>query len=97
MQGQSGGGERAAQVASYAAPPVIQPPVQASIQSTVPLYLQPPPSAKKKATFNLDASLHQRLKVAAAIHSREMVDIVEDALLQYLPGLDHTSKQGLTR
>ena len=43
---------------------------------------------KKKATFNLDAALHQRLKIAAAIHSREMVDIVQDALQAYLPVLD---------
>lgn len=49
---------------------------------------RPSPIVKKKATFNIDASLHQRLKVAAAVHSREMVDIVEDALLAYLPALD---------
>ncbi len=59
------------------------------------------PAAKKKATFNIDASLHLRLKVAAAIHSREMVDIVEDALLAYLPALDHKTaphhKQGHAR
>lgn len=74
----------AIQVATYTANPLPVPP---AIQRTVP---------KKKATFNLDASLHQRLKVAAAVHSREMVDIVEDALLAYLPGLDH-SKPGLNR
>lgn len=56
-------------------------------------------AAKKKATFNIDASLHLRLKVAAAVHSREMVDIVEDALLAYLPALDHkpTPRQGISR
>jgi len=48
----------------------------------------PHPVPKKKATFNLDARLHQRLKVAAALHSREMVDIVEDALQTYLQSLE---------
>ena len=43
---------------------------------------------KKKATFNLNASLHQKLKIAAAVHRREMVDIVEDAIQAYLPALE---------
>ena len=55
----------------------------AIIQSSVPAGPQ-----KKKATFNLDARLHQRLKVIAAMHSREMVDIVEDALQKYLQTMD---------
>jgi hypothetical protein len=38
----------------------------------------------KKATFNLDAHLHQQLKVAAAVQRREMVDLVRDALTAYL-------------
>lgn len=46
------------------------------------------PVIKKKATFNLDPSLHQRLKITAAMHNREMVDIVEDALQLYLAGLE---------
>lgn len=46
------------------------------------------PVAKKKATFNLDPSLHQRLKVTAAMHNREMVDIVEDALQKYLATME---------
>lgn len=43
---------------------------------------------KKKATFNLDPSLHHRLKVTAAMHNREMVDIVEDALKTYLATIE---------
>lgn len=43
--------------------------------------------AKKKATFNLDADLHHRLKVAAATHRREMVDMVEEAVRAYLDRL----------
>ena len=38
----------------------------------------------KKATFNLDADLHQQLKVTAAVQRREMVDLVRDALTGYL-------------
>ncbi len=45
-------------------------------------------AVKKKATFNLDPSLHQRLKVTAAMHNREMVDIVEDALKSYLATIE---------
>ena len=45
------------------------------------------PQEKKKATFNLDAELHRRLKVAAAIHRREMVEMVEEALEDYLSQL----------
>lgn len=59
-----------------------------AIQQTVPPYIQPATHLKKKATFNLDAALHQRLKIAAAMHGREMVDIVQDALQAYLPVLD---------
>lgn len=72
--------------------PVNPPPVYTAIHSAVPRIIP-----KKKATFNLDASLHQRLKVAAAVHSREMVDIVEDALLKYLAGIDHSGNQGIAR
>ena len=68
---------------------------QPSIPPPGSLYVQPagypplpPLPPKKKATFNLDAALHQRLKIAAAMHSREMVDIVQDALQAYLPALD---------
>jgi predicted HicB family RNase H-like nuclease len=39
---------------------------------------------RKKATFNLDADLHQRLKVHAAVQGREMVSLVEEALKTYL-------------
>ena len=46
------------------------------------------PVLKKKATFNLDPSLHQRLKVTAAMHKREMVDIFEDALQTYLARME---------
>lgn len=78
----------------------MQPAVHAAVQT--PVYTANHPAVprlipKKKATFNLDASLHQRLKVAAAVHSREMVDIVEDALLKYLAGIDHSGNQGIAR
>ncbi len=44
---------------------------------------------KKKATFNLDAELHYRLKVAAAQNQREMVDLVEEALESLLARLEN--------
>ncbi|HEY4360358.1 MAG TPA: hypothetical protein VGN17_05300 [Bryobacteraceae bacterium] len=40
-------------------------------------------SEHKKATFNLDADLHQHLKVSAAIQRREMVGLLEEALQSY--------------
>ena len=42
---------------------------------------------RKKATFNLPADLHKRLKVAAADHELEMVEIVKEALEMYLKAL----------
>lgn len=74
----------------------VKPPVHTAAVNTAPVYTathtavpKPPTVLKKKATFNIDATLHQRLKIAAAMHNREMVDIVEDALQKYLPALDH--------
>ena len=46
--------------------------------------------ARKKTTFNLDAQLHQRLKLVAVRHKREMVDIVEEALFGHLRQLEAT-------
>jgi predicted DNA-binding protein len=46
------------------------------------------PEEKKKATFNLTAALHQRLKIAAAMTGREMVAIVEEALEAQLGQMD---------
>lgn len=77
-------GGTAAQPVTETVPPAIQRPVSLYTQPSS----YPPPQVKKKATFNLDAALHQRLKIAAAMHSREMVDIVQDALQAYLPVLD---------
>ena len=51
-----------------------------------------PPASAKKATFNLDPSLHQRLKVAAALHRRQMTDLVEDALRLHLDALQKRKK-----
>ncbi len=47
---------------------------------------------KKKATFNLDAALHKRLKVTAAEQEREMVEIVEEALVGHLQEMDKKAK-----
>lgn len=39
---------------------------------------------KKKATFELDPNLHRKLKMYAANHDTKMVDVVEQALNDYL-------------
>jgi hypothetical protein len=39
---------------------------------------------KKKATFELDADLHKRLKMYSAQEGKKMVDVVEEALTEYL-------------
>lgn len=57
-----------------------------------PLSLPRPAAPRKKATFNLDASLHQRLKVAAARHRREMGDLVTEALRRHLGDLEKRKK-----
>lgn len=46
---------------------------------------------KKKATFNLSTELHRQLKIAAAMHGREMVDLVEQALTEYLAKLQDSN------
>jgi len=51
-----------------------------------------PPAAKKKATFNLDADLHHRLKVTAAVHRRVMGDLVEEAVRRHLVSLQPGKK-----
>jgi hypothetical protein len=66
----------------------IQPPVTPAVRLDGPTAM-----GKKKATFNLDAGLHHRLKVAAAVHRREMVDLVEEALEAHLRELEG-NKQG---
>lgn len=39
---------------------------------------------KKKATFDLDAELHMRLKIFSASQGKKMVEVVEEALKQYM-------------
>lgn len=56
------------------------------------LSLPRPAAVKKKATFNLDPGLHQRLKVAAALHRREMGGLVEEALRRHLGELEKRKK-----
>ena len=41
-------------------------------------------TAKKKATFNMDEALHQRLKIAAVTQKRDMTELMEDAVREYL-------------
>jgi hypothetical protein len=39
---------------------------------------------KKKATFNMDRGLHKRLKQAAVTQERDMTELMEDAVREYL-------------
>jgi predicted DNA-binding protein len=48
---------------------------------------------KKKATFNLDAGLHKRLKITVAQQEREMVEIVEEALEGHLREMEKQPKE----
>ena len=57
-----------------------------------PLSLPRPDVPRKKATFNLEAGLHQRLKVAAALHRREMASLVDEALRRHLGELEKRRK-----
>lgn len=41
-------------------------------------------SCKKKATFELDATLHKTLKQQSVVEERSMVEILEEALKNYL-------------
>lgn len=38
----------------------------------------------KKATFQLDADLHKKLRTFAALNDTTMLDIVEQAIIEYL-------------
>ena len=48
----------------------------------------------KKVSFAMRPDLHHRLKVAAAVHRRDMSEILEEALTQLLNKLDARGKQG---
>jgi predicted HicB family RNase H-like nuclease len=41
-------------------------------------------TARKKATFNMEEALHQRLKIAAVTQKRDMTELMEDAVREYL-------------
>ena len=47
---------------------------------------------RKKVSFAMSPKLHHRLKVAAAVHQREMSAILEEALTQLLDKLDTAKK-----
>ena len=47
---------------------------------------------RKKVSFAMRPDLHHRLKVAAAVHQRDMSEILEQALLQLLNELDAKEK-----
>ena len=47
---------------------------------------------RKKVSFAMRPDLHHRLKVAAAVHQRDMSEILEQALTQLLNKLDVSEK-----
>ena len=47
---------------------------------------------RKKVSFAMRPDLHHRLKVAAAVHQRDMSEILEQALTQLLTKLDAKEK-----
>ena len=47
---------------------------------------------RKKVSFAMRPDLHHRLKVAAAVHQRDMSEILEQALLQLLNEFDAKEK-----
>lgn len=44
----------------------------------------PAPPQRKHFTFSLDIALHQRLRIAAAVEGRQMRDLIEESLAEYL-------------
>jgi len=68
--------------------PSVHTDIHTSVQKDVSLSVTPPraPAAppRKHFTFSLDIALHQRLRVRAAIESRQMRDLIEDSLGAYL-------------
>jgi len=57
----------------------VQEDVNTGVQETVSTEVK-----KKKATFEMDAELHRKLRMYAANHDTTMVMIVEKALSEYL-------------
>ena len=49
-------------------------------------------TGRKKVSFAMRPDLHHRLKVAAAVHQRDMSEILEQALTQLLTKLDARAK-----
>ena len=47
---------------------------------------------RKQVSFAMRPELHHRLKVAAAVHQRDMSEILEEALTQFLDTLDAGEK-----
>ncbi|MFK7693899.1 hypothetical protein [Paenibacillus sp. HJGM_3] len=54
-----------------------------AIQETINTGIQKP-VAKKKATFDFDDQFHKELKIFAAKQNKKMVDIVVEAVKEYM-------------
>lgn len=67
----------------------VQQNVNANIQEPVIMVNKEKQKNVKKATFELDAKLHKRLRAAAVEYETTMVEIVENALNEYLDKMDN--------
>lgn len=61
----------------------IQETVKTGIQETVNTGIQKPVN-KKKATFDFDDQFHTELKIFAAKENKKMVDVVVEAVKEYM-------------
>ena len=62
--------------------------VDTSRGTAVPIGRGADSPGRKKVSFAMRPELHRRLKIAAAVHGREMSEILEEALTQQLEELD---------
>ncbi len=70
----------------------IQQTVDTEVHETVDTGMQKPVNTErnvKKATFELDADLHKRLRVFAMMNDTTMVDVVKTAIIEYLNKRDN--------
>lgn len=66
--------------------------INTEIQKTVDAVIQKDVNTVKnikKATFELNADLHKRLRVFATLNDTTMVDVVEKAIFDYLEKMDN--------
>ena len=83
----------APEAAPWEDPAVVEQPVVAAqaVRAIRPVPMIVDEVPRKKTTFNLDASLHRKLKLTAVRHDREMVEIVEEAISNHLRTIERAA------